>query len=74
MKKRICQVIAAIFVVILMSFSAPGFLGAEEEKEFNAQTREKMEIALNKAMEGSHSPGVIAAVWAPGKGAWVAIK
>lgn len=74
MKKRKYQVIAAIFMVLLMSFWASDFLGAEEERTFDAQTRGKMENALDKAMEKSRSPAVIAAVWAPGKGTWTAMR
>ncbi len=55
MKKRKYQVIAAIFMVLLMSFWASDFLGAEEERTFDAQTRGKMENALDKAMEKSRS-------------------
>lgn len=67
MKKTKYQVIAAIFMVLLISFWASNFSGAEEEGKFDAKTREKMEKSLDKAMEKSRSPAVVAAVWVPGK-------
>jgi len=74
MKKKKHQVIAAIFMVSLMSFSSSDSFGAEGERKFDAPTREKMEKSLDKAMEESRSPGAIAAVWAPGKGTWIATR
>lgn len=68
MKKTKYQVIAAIFMVLLISFWASNFSGAEVEGKFDAKTREKMEKSLDKAMEKSRSPAVVAAVWVPGKG------
>ena len=61
-------------MVLLISFWASNFSGAEEEGKFDAKTREKMEKSLDKAMEKSRSPAVVAAVWAPGKGTWVAMR
>jgi len=61
-------------MVLLISFWASNFSGAEEEGKFDAKTREKMEKSLDKAMEKSRSPAVVAAVWVPGKGTWVATR
>ena len=74
MKIRKHFIIAAVIMGVMLPFFASEYLGAAEKKEFAAQTREKMERALAKAMEESRSPGAIAAVWAPGKGTWVATR
>jgi D-alanyl-D-alanine carboxypeptidase len=58
---------------LLSVFSSEVF-GVEKQKEFDPQTREKMEKLLDKAMEESRSPGALVGVWAPGKGTWLAAR
>ena len=74
MKIRKHLIIAAIITGLLLPSFASEFFASERAEGFDAKTREKMEKSLDKAMEESRSPGVIAAVWAPGKGTWVAMR
>ena len=67
-------IIAAIITGLLLPFFASEFFASERAEGFDAKTREKMEKSLDKAMEESRSPGAVAAVWAPGKGTWVAMR
>jgi len=67
-------IIAAIITGLLLPFFASELFPSERAKGFDAKTREKIEKSLDKAMEESRSPAVIAAVWAPGKGTWVAMR
>lgn len=74
MKIRKHLIIAAIIMGLLLPFFASELFASERAERFDAKTREKIEKSLDKTMEESRSPGVIAAVWAPGKGTWVATR
>ena len=53
---------------MLVSLLALSVSGSALEREFDKETQEKMEKALDKAMEESRSPAAIVGVWAPGEG------
>lgn len=74
MKTRKNLIIVAMIMGSLLPFFASESFGVEEKKEFDAQTREKMEKFLDKALEESRSPGALVGVWAPGKGNWVTAR
>jgi len=67
-------IIAAIIMGFLLPFLASEVFGSERAERFDAKTREKIEKSLDKAMKESRSPGAIAAIWAPGKGTWIATR
>jgi len=59
---------------MLVPLFALGVSGWALEKEFDKETQEKMEKALDKVMEESRSPAAIVGVWAPGEGTSVLAK
>jgi D-alanyl-D-alanine carboxypeptidase len=74
MRKRKHLIIIAVIMWALLSVFSSEVFGAEKQKEFDPQTREKMGKLLDKTMEESHSPGALVGVWAPGKGTWLTAR
>jgi len=73
-RRREHWITSVIIWAMLVSLLALGVSGWALEKEFDKQTQEKMEKALDKAMEESRSPAAIVGVWAPGEGIWLVAK
>ncbi len=67
-RRREHWITSVIIWAMLVSLLALGVSGWALEKEFDKQTQEKMEKALDKVMEESRSPAAIVGVWAPGEG------
>ncbi|KKM00100.1 hypothetical protein LCGC14_1807810 [marine sediment metagenome] len=74
MRRREHWITSVIIWAMLVSLLALGVSGWALEKKFDKQTQEKMEKALDKAMQESRSPAAIVGVWAPGDGTWVVAK
>jgi len=73
-RRRKHWITSVIIWGMLVLLFALGVSGWALEKEFDRETQEKMEKALDKAMEESRSPAAIVGVWAPGEGTWVVAK
>jgi len=73
-RRREHWITSVIIWAMLVSLLALGVSGWALEKKFDKQTQEKMEKALDKAMQESRSPAAIVGVWAPGDGTWVVAK
>jgi len=74
LRRREHWITSVIIWAMLVSLLALGVSGWALEKKFDKQTQEKMEKALDKAMQESRSPAAIVGVWAPGDGTWVVAK
>lgn len=73
-RRREHWITSVITWAMLVSLLALSVSGSAREREFDKQTQEKMEKALDKAMEESRSPAAIVGVWAPGEGIWLVAK
>jgi len=73
-RRRKHWITSVIIWGMLVPLFALGVSGSAAEKEFDKETQEKMEKALDKVMEESRSPAAIVGVWAPGEGTWVVAK
>ena len=73
-KKRKHWIVFAIIWGLLVPLFALTVFGWALEKEFDRETQEKMEKALDKVMQESRSPAAIVGVWATGEGTWVVAK
>jgi len=73
-RRREYWITSMIIWAMLVSLLALSVSGSAREREFDKETQEKMEKALDKAMEESRSPAAIVGVWAPGEGIWLVAK
>jgi len=73
-RRREHWITSVIIGAMLVSLLALSVSGSALEREFDKETQEKMEKALDKAMEESRSPAAIVGVWAPGEGTWLVAR